>query len=929
MKGKKAMAFPLNLNIFKSENKMGQYLSDFKERNNVPVKEIILDGTEVNENPSACYRGLGCVTANGSSRLLLDYKVQNPKAYEEIMRFLFQKDYGVGLTHIKIELGSDVNSSSGTEPASKRTQDEPADVTRGAGFQFAADAKHINPDITVDLLRWGEPRWVAKAFELSQEHGFRARYRWYKETIVAAYEVYGLKFDYISADQNETDAPDESWILYLRDRLDHDGNAPYDFSRIRLIASDEVGSNQIAGQMADNQDLRNAVNVIGLHYTTHGNTYTGLLNEAYGKEIWYSEGIAPCNVPELTTLNGESGLDGANCAIDVANRIINSYFNGKMVMYEFQPAVAAYYEGSCYAPKQLIRAWQPWSGHYVLDVGFWMSLHFSRFAKKGWMYVSGGCYGDGEEDHVISNTTHNFLSLTAPDRSDVSMIFTNESAEPRVYAVVIKNMSRSMPILNTVISRGPSGRQEFNANWFRKGRSIRYNSHKECYTVKVPPKSIMTVTSLDTDWVEGVNTFSEVQPATSTRLALPYVDKLEYTNRELDIRGCAPRYMTDQGGAFEIARVNNENVIVQKINKSIIPKNWRFRGTPLPITCFGDDRWHSYSAEVEVRLNTMDPQNYAGIGIRYNSAVTCEISSMCGYSARIYGDGTWKLMDMENVAAEGVLKDINVLDWNTVKLMSLGRSICMFVNGNFLTQYMPECIVNSGRVSLCSDYNFNFFRNIKVEPLSVQSPYVRRVDCFADGIRFNENWKIHDMESYKFNNRTSMEAQEGAEFSCDFEGTGIAIVGTAQNAEITVLVDGHTVYNKYRITECLTRQACIVIDELMNCTHNLQVYITGGAFKLDCLEIPEYHIGFEDTLLRSATGRVVREESKKMMNADQILWTMEHPFSEMPEEEEFEPKEEPEQVAPAEEQESIEEPATESEQETEPAEPESAEKTEE
>ena len=132
---------------------------------------------------------------------------------------------------------------------------------------------------------------------------------------------------------------------------------------------------------------------------------------------------------------------GKNGPIDVANRIINSYYNGKMVMYEFQPAVAAYYDGACYAPKQLIRAWEPWSGHFVLDIGFWLAMHFSRFARKGWMYVNGACYGDGEENHAIANTTHNFMTLTAPDRSEMSMFFTNESEDVRIYTVQVKDMS--------------------------------------------------------------------------------------------------------------------------------------------------------------------------------------------------------------------------------------------------------------------------------------------------------------------------------------------------------------------------------------------------------------------------------------------------------------------------------------------------------
>ena len=119
---------------------------------------VSIDGNTTNMIEGTVYRGLGVITGNNSSRLLMDYKTENPDAYWEIMNLLFKKDYGAGLTHVKIEFGSDVNSSSGTEPSIMRSADEEADVTRGAGFMFAADALSINPDITVDLLRWGEPQ---------------------------------------------------------------------------------------------------------------------------------------------------------------------------------------------------------------------------------------------------------------------------------------------------------------------------------------------------------------------------------------------------------------------------------------------------------------------------------------------------------------------------------------------------------------------------------------------------------------------------------------------------------------------------------------------------------------------------------------------------------------------------------------------------
>lgn len=826
--------------------------------------EIVADGMQANENPAAWYRGLGCITANNSSRLLLDYKYEHPREYEEMMRLLFQKDYGVCLRHIKIELGSDVNSSSGTEPSTKRSMEEPADVTRGAGFQFAADAKAINPDITLDLLRWGEPAWVTRAFSFSQQQGFEARYSWYRDTLVEAYHVYGLKFDFISADSNETDTADETWILYLRGRLDMEKDAPYDFQKIKLVASDEVGTRNIAAQMVENFKLRNAVDVIGLHYNTYGDSYTNLLNEAYGKEIWYSEGIAPCNLSHLTVQADGCGISGKDGAIDVANRIINSYYNGKMCMYEFLPAIAAYYDGSCNVPKHLICANEPWSGNYRLDSGFWMAMHWGRFSPKGWMFVNGACYGDGEENHYIANTSNNFMTLVSPDRSEMTMHFTNEDTEPRVYSVLVKDMAFENKILSTVITTGPKPGQRYDANWFLRGKAIR-PSHRagETYLIKVPPQSIMTVTTLDTEWVAGTETFQK-NPPKSERLAIPYRDTFHYKPEELMIRGCSPRYTTDQGGAFELVHSDQDgDIICQRITKNNIPTNWRFRGTPEPITSLGDDRWRSYSAEIDVRLDNMNPDNYVGLGIRYNSAVSCELTSRCGYSALMYANGTWKLLDMDSVAAEGRLKRIPDIHWHRLKLLVLGDSILFFIDGSMIASYRPQCMVNSGRVSLLSAYEMNTFKNLSVEPMPILPLYVRRCDCFAEGIFYNEYWEVCTSEKYTFYNRTSMKALENAAFSCKFTGTGIAVIGTAKDAIFNVVIDDEVVYDEHFVSYCGPRQACFIIEQLSPGEHTMYVNIISGEFKLDVLEIPDNHVMMPDILVVTPSALAAAEKHEE------------------------------------------------------------------
>lgn len=111
--------------------------------------------------------------------------------------------------------------------------------------------------------------------------------------------------------------------------------------------------------MVKNEDLRNAVDILGEHYNTWASGNAKLLNKTYGKELWYTEGIAPAIISRLGVTSNGSGVNGTNGALDVCNRIINGYYNGRMTMYEYQPAVAAYYSGAKFFPKSLINAQDP------------------------------------------------------------------------------------------------------------------------------------------------------------------------------------------------------------------------------------------------------------------------------------------------------------------------------------------------------------------------------------------------------------------------------------------------------------------------------------------------------------------------------------------------------------------------------------------
>ena len=267
------------------------------------------------------------------------------------MNLLFNPVTGAGLTSIKVEMGGDVNTSSGTEPATKRSADEPANVLRGAGWHFAADAKRINPDIKIEILRWGEPSWTGTDFE--------RRYQWYKETIDAVYDTFGIKIDYVSPGQNErndmsiTNTRNLDWIKYFAKRLQEETDGRYDYSQIKIVAADTYRKPETANLILLDQELLELVDVFSYHYDLSGHPSLTRLSQEHGKEVWYGEGIAPMvRAQNRYHVDPERGGIGGNTGVvDIAQRFINMYnwsgtaFPARMTKFMFQPAVIANYQG--------------------------------------------------------------------------------------------------------------------------------------------------------------------------------------------------------------------------------------------------------------------------------------------------------------------------------------------------------------------------------------------------------------------------------------------------------------------------------------------------------------------------------------------------------------------------------------------------------
>lgn len=750
------------------------------------TKTITIDGNNVDQYNR--FKGFGTVTANNTSRLLLDYKEENPKAYWEMMNKLFNKETGAGLTHVKVELGADVNSSSGTEPATMRYADEPANVLRGAGFQFAADAKSINPDITTEILRWGEPRW---SWNGAANNEYESRYQWYKQAIDAVYDEYGFIIDYVGISQNERSQNNNGkneveWLKYFTSKIKEEPNYDLDYKDIKLVAADGYRDTAtISRTLLNNPDLIDEIDVISSHYgLTGSNELTQLQNKLIAagkkpKEVWVSEGIAPMinaryreNMePNYKGIGGKAGI------IDVTSRIISAYsWTGagsnplKAVSFDFQPSVAAFYEGSSYNPKHLISAYDPWSGFYEIDGGLQGVRHVMNFVgyddhttpeNERWMYVkdatfSDGAFFDGGVD--VDTSTHNYITLKDPETDDYTTVFANNTKEIRKYKINTKNLNgkENAPVY-VWETRGADEGQNYDVNWFKNISKI--IPKDGVYEVDVKPYSIVTISTLDKESeVEGFEYQSQpVDVSKDTILPLPYTDDFEYKKYPIDEkgrdyvdrRGGTPRYTTDQTAAFEVvkkatkplsggsaARTDLEipdakahgNMLQQKITPDIIGADWAVWGgkdgsasNSNPTTTLGDHRWVNYKVSYDFLLDTHRPEvqgrsNYALIGVRQVKAGG--VDSHAPYNARVYSDGRYEILKFGKAVNSGTIENFDNKVWHNVAFEAKENVFTFYLDGEEIAAYTDvDSTVMAGRVALGSGYYATLIDNLRIDPI--------------------------------------------------------------------------------------------------------------------------------------------------------------------------------------------------------------------
>ena len=341
---------------------------------------------------------------------------------------------------------------------------------------------------------------------------------------------------------------------------------------------------------------------------------------------------------------------------------------------------------------------------------------------------------------------------------------------------------------------------------------------------------MITVTTLDTERGE----FTEHE---SKLLELPYTDDFEYSDEYLAARGGAPRYTTDEGGAFEVVTESDGNkVLMQKITEEIHAEEWG--STPSPVTNFGDDRWFNYSVSADVKFAAGDDheKNYMSVGLRYNLAD----SGASGWRLQLSESGEWRLrVNLKPIATGTVkLKD----GWNNIKISASRNTIRGYVNGELVGEVNETSegfiMQPAGRAALYSSYYNNCFDNVKIEPVEGEDTYITRLDSTDTGIIYAGDWSHNTMDSFKNYKRTTAKGEVGASFTVDFDGIGIMLVGAEKgDAVIETELDGESLDSGYAVPKTNNRQSFLSVFGLEKKHHTLKVTVKENSVTLDSAEI--------------------------------------------------------------------------------------------
>ena len=830
---------------------------------------LTIDGSQLQleQNEANTIKGFGLLSCNNTSRLLMDYKWEHPQVYQQVLQHLFGGQHPL-MRMLKVELGSDSNTSCGTEPAPQRAADEPANVARGMGFQLIADAKKIQPDLKTCMLRWAEPGFLRPSWrqvksddpdEKVPTEAFEAMYQYYKQTVIAAWQAYGYLFDYIDPDRNETKHPMYRYLKWFANRLKTDqadfpeGFPVADYHAIKLITSDQNYGTDMGTALLNDPELQAVIPAVGYHYNTDDGPdkpFTKIADQLH-KEVWYSEGIAPVTFGTLRTQDTTGiGIGGPMSALDVANRLVKSYARSRRSLYIFQPAIGGLYPGAKYPGKQLLEMDTPWSGYFQQDtVALAVMHHFTDFAvtgwrdqtaAKNWRYVPGATVSEvaGTENLTQAFGAASAMTLVAPDEADYTVVLINDTSAPQTYQIAVKNLAAATKPLHVW------------QTWADKAGKIHDREKTTTLTpvngnvtVTIEPRAIISATTADFQ-PQALLPNPDVKPDQPLQQDpenhVLFHDDYTYADMPADYltrRGGTPKYTTDMDGAFEVVEQDGKRGLQQKITEQSRALAWETQTDPN--FTVGDIRWLNYAAALKFTFDTTTRQNtvsanYIGLGVRSVDDFEGSLFS-APYVATLTIGGKLRFYVRGVLAAT---LDVPVFDAKVsheLIVEATDRHVTVQVDGQTYVTYddpsdQPGL---AGQVKVGTGYFKTVIQALTVTSTSAPAVLGHRRDDLDASLTFsNDQWERLAARFPHAWERSQSIGEKGATVDFDVEGTGFVLFGMQAHASrLQLAVDGR-IQEVVPLT-ALAKQPNTVVTDLAAGPHHVKVTVIDGSYTFD------------------------------------------------------------------------------------------------
>lgn len=705
------------------------------------------------------FDGVGSVSAASVSRFFVEYPEH---AKQDMINLLFAPGVGASLHELKVEIGSDINSSSGTEACHCRTKAEYDDMmahideagykpnierfTRGYEWEVMNRAKAANPKIKFSAMPFAAPEWCTGdgIHQIANE-------RWLDYLISflhGAMTYHKISFDTIAL-RNEIHDVLREWpgdvIVRYRKRLE-EFNEKYG-QDVKLVGPDGGGGNGVGGLsfawvpgLERDPRYYESMYAYAEHYlgwTTDPEIQKIQFRQEHPVLLWDTEDQASYNIPpaDFKELNGEGALETEwDRALHYAKIINRNYANAKVTKTLFVNLIGSYYKSN-YSGCWLLTANQPWTGWYDVCPCIFAVAHTTQATEAGWKFLDDGCF-------VIKNEDGGVIA---------SAVTYMDPGNDHDYSIIIETADMTHPL--NVRFEKPVGVSEKPLNIWTTSQSELFEfagrqptNGENGFEISVRPKMIYTLTTR-TDLSHGEPLREIAAPGP---FPLPYHDDFDGYDGRL------PRHFTDMAGAFEIVEggmAENGKCVKQVVRERTKNQYLNMSDNYFPVTYIGDHHWTDYEVSAYVKIEEENPEGcWAGIiGRAFSDGSKCT-SPDC-YMLYLHRPANWTWGKRANwrfakersgrrgdefhqIIFADYIEDFDWGKWHKLKLRFDKNSISAWVDDMpaFVNYKCDRDIFEPfkfGMAGLASGYNEAYFDNFKIdraEDCPAPKSFVKRID---------------------------------------------------------------------------------------------------------------------------------------------------------------------------------------------------------